>query len=119
MSRPGVFFTTRADGALDIWDLHFRHQEPTLQVPVSPGEPLTAVAVTTSGEQVAVGAKGGAITILNLSRSLWVSPKEEKAAIVAVLERESLRCSPPPGRPSVAPLAVHRKTVSKRRGGGM
>lgn len=33
-SRPGVFFTTRRDGALDCWDLYFKHQEPTLQVQV-------------------------------------------------------------------------------------
>jgi dynein intermediate chain 2, axonemal len=92
MSRPGVFFTTRADGALDIWDLHFRHQEPTLRVQVSPGEPLTALAGAPAGERLAVGAKGGAVTVLHLSRSLWVSPREEKAAVVAVLERESLRC---------------------------
>ena len=32
MSRPGVFFTTRQDGCLDVWDLYFKHQEPTLQV---------------------------------------------------------------------------------------
>lgn len=32
MSRPGVFFTTRRDGCLDVWDLFFKHQEPTLQV---------------------------------------------------------------------------------------
>lgn len=35
-ARPGVFFTARQDGALDVWDLHFKHQAPTLQVQARP-----------------------------------------------------------------------------------
>ena len=31
-TRPGVYFTTRQDGVLDVWDLYFKHQEATLQV---------------------------------------------------------------------------------------
>lgn len=31
-TRPGVFFTTQKDGCLNVWDLFYKHNEPTLQV---------------------------------------------------------------------------------------
>jgi len=37
-TRPGVFFTTKMDGTLDIWDLFYKHNEPTLTVQVSAHE---------------------------------------------------------------------------------
>lgn len=90
MSRPGVFFTTRQDGCLDVWDLYFKHQEPTLQVQVA-SAPLTCVANSSSGEMLAVGSSRGACSIVQLNEAMWVSPKEEKSAINAMLEREGLR----------------------------
>lgn len=30
-SRPGVFFTSQADGTLNVWDLFYRTSEPSLQ----------------------------------------------------------------------------------------
>jgi hypothetical protein len=39
-TRPGVFFTARQDGVLDVWDLHFKHQAPTLQVRCNAELPL-------------------------------------------------------------------------------
>jgi dynein intermediate chain 2, axonemal len=92
LSRPGVFFTTRQDGVLDVWDIYFKHQEPTLQVQVS-DKPLTCLANTTSGEHLVIGNQGGSCSVLQLSSSMWMSPKEEKAAVNAMLEREGLRCA--------------------------
>jgi WD40 repeat protein len=91
LTRPGVFFTTRQDGALDVWDLYFKHQEPTLQVQVS-DKPLTCLANTHSGEYLAVGSDSGSCAVLQLSKSVWTCPKEEKASINAMFEREGLRC---------------------------
>ena len=34
-TRPGVFFTVKMDGTLDVWDLFYKHNEPTLTVQVS------------------------------------------------------------------------------------
>ncbi len=31
-TRPGVYFTTQRDGSLNVWDLFYKHNEPTLQV---------------------------------------------------------------------------------------
>jgi hypothetical protein len=38
------------------------------------------------------GTAAGACSVLALNESMWVSPKEEKAAINTMLEREGLRC---------------------------
>jgi hypothetical protein len=75
---------------LDAWDIYFKHQEPTLQVQVS-DKPLTCLANTTSGEHLVVGNQCGSCSVLQLSSSMWMSPKEEKAAVNAMLEREGLR----------------------------
>lgn len=34
-TRPGVFFVTKMDGTLDIWDLVFKQKEPTITLQVS------------------------------------------------------------------------------------
>lgn len=74
-----------------MWDLYFKHQEPTLQVQVTDC-PLTSIATTLDGQHLAVGALNGTCTILKLCSSMYVSPKEEKSSINAMLEREGLRC---------------------------
>lgn len=43
-----MFFTTRMDGALDVWDLFYKHNDPTLQVQVT-DQPLTSIAMQESG----------------------------------------------------------------------
>lgn len=32
--RPSVFFTVKADGVLDVWDILFKQNDPTLSVKV-------------------------------------------------------------------------------------
>jgi len=32
--RPAVFFTTKRDGTLDIWDIIFKQNDPTLSLQV-------------------------------------------------------------------------------------
>jgi len=32
--RPGVFYTSRMDGVLDVWDYLFKQNEPTLSIQV-------------------------------------------------------------------------------------
>lgn len=36
-TRPGVFFTIKMDGTMDVWDLFYKHNEPTLTVEVNKG----------------------------------------------------------------------------------
>ena len=33
--RPGVFFTTKMDGTLDVWDFIFKQNDPTLNIQVN------------------------------------------------------------------------------------
>lgn len=56
-------------------------------------KPLTCLANTHSGEYLAVGSDSGSCAVLQLSKSMWTSPKEEKASINAMFEREGLRCA--------------------------
>ena len=32
--RPAVFFTTKMDGTLDVWDYLFKQNDPTLSIQV-------------------------------------------------------------------------------------
>ena len=54
--------------------------------------PLTSMACAPDGRHLAVGAMNGTCTVLQLCQSMYVSPKEEKSSINAMLEREGLRC---------------------------
>ena len=64
-TRPGVFFTVKMDGSMDIWDLYYKHNEPTLTVQVSDSS-LTSFAAHELGSTVAVGTCDGSVTILQL-----------------------------------------------------
>lgn len=33
--RPAVFFTTKMDGTLDVWDYLFKQNDPTLSIQVT------------------------------------------------------------------------------------
>ena len=33
--RPAVFFTTKMDGTVDVWDYLFKQNDPTLSIQVS------------------------------------------------------------------------------------
>ena len=68
-TRPGVFFTTKTDGTLDVYDLMVRHSTPTLRVKVS--DSLRCASVHNSGSLIATGAVNGETTLINLSESLY------------------------------------------------
>jgi dynein intermediate chain 2, axonemal len=89
-TRPGVFFTSKMDGSLDVWDLFHKSSTATLQVQVSPA-PLTALSVQPQGKMVAIGDKMGDVHILELSESLVTMQMGEKATISALFERETKR----------------------------
>lgn len=89
-TRPGVFFTTKMDGSLDVWDLFYKHNEPTLQVQVT-DSPLTAFCVQDSGSVCALGTADGSCTVLSLSAGLCEIAPNEKQGINAMFERETLR----------------------------
>jgi dynein intermediate chain 2 len=88
--RTGVFFTTRMDGCLDIWDLTYRQSTPVLNVQVS-DYALHCIRPTHEGHYVAVGGVDGTTTLIELSPSLYNPGANEKQLIGKMFENESTR----------------------------
>jgi len=95
-SRPGVFFTTKADGSLDIWDLYHQQSYPSLTVSVSQ-QALHTIRLL-NGQNLAVGGVDGSVTMIQLSDALSgfkhgerVTNNDELEAMRSMFERESKR----------------------------
>lgn len=88
--RPAVFYTTKMDGSLDIWDLVFKQNDPTLSIQVC-DEPLHSIRVQESGHLIATGSKSGTTTLLELSEGLCTLQRNEKSLVTAMFERETRR----------------------------
>lgn len=88
--RPGVFFTTRMDGFLDIWDLMLRQTTPSLSFQVSEYA-LHTVKPSHEGRLIATGGIDGNVTLIELSPSLCTLAPDEKNTIGTLFENESTR----------------------------
>ena len=88
--RAGVFFTTRMDGCLDIWDLTYRQSSSILTVQVS-DYALHCIRPTAEGHHLAVGGVDGTTTLLELSPALYTPGATEKTTIGKMFENESTR----------------------------
>ncbi|XP_077354000.1 dynein axonemal intermediate chain 2 isoform X2 [Festucalex cinctus] len=88
--RPSVFFTVKMDGVLDIWDVLFKQNDPTLSVKVC-DEALYSLRLHESGRLVACGSQQGAATILEICSGLSNLQKNEKSLMAEMLEREAKR----------------------------
>ncbi len=89
-SRPGLFYTTKVDGTLDAWDMFFRHSAPAFSTRVSK-DALCSLKLQSTGATAAVGDVTGSVTVLELSASLSVQQKSDKARMSEILERETKR----------------------------
>jgi dynein intermediate chain 2, axonemal len=100
--RSGLFFVTRRDGWLDIWDYFYRQNETALSHKVS-DYGLTCVKLNTvtgtsmvgftpkgQGKYAAIGDMGGTITMLELCPSLYEPSmhSNEKEVISEIFDRE-------------------------------
>lgn len=91
-TRPGVFFVTRMDGVIDIWDYFYRQNEVAYSHKV--GESiLSSIAVQGSmqsggGKLVAVGDVTGTVSLLEVCDSLAMQQPNEKKAIDSMFDRE-------------------------------
>lgn len=88
--RPAVFFTTKMDGTLDVWDYLFKQNDPTLSLQVC-DEALHSLRVQDQGRLIATGSHTGTTTLLELSDSLCTMQRNEKALVTAMFERETKR----------------------------
>ncbi|NXL73810.1 DNAI2 protein, partial [Leptocoma aspasia] len=88
--KPAVFFTTRSDGTLDVWDFLFHQKEPSLSLRVS-NDPLLSLSSQDNGRIIACGTKQGAVTLLEISPGLCTLRKNEKTLTSTMFEREARR----------------------------
>lgn len=118
--RPAVFFTVKTDGVLDVWDILFKQNDPTLSikvcgVPVKPVEPsgfsiitgdvlaclsvvqvcdeaLYSLRVQDNGRLLACGSQQGVATVLDMSPGLSTLQKNEKSLVSAVRTTRHSEC---------------------------
>jgi len=89
-SRAGLFLTTKMDGSLDVWDIFYKQNEPTLTMQVD-DDGLYCVSIEQQGSLVCTGSVDGSIYLLELSRGLTELQRNEKPMIGAMFDRESKR----------------------------
>ncbi|XP_068602941.1 dynein axonemal intermediate chain 2 [Brachionichthys hirsutus] len=88
--RPSVFFTVKMDGVLDVWDVLFKQNRPTLSFKVC-DEALYSLRVQDRGRLVACGSQGGGVTLLEICAGLSSLQKNDKSSLAAMFERETKR----------------------------
>ncbi|XP_031353490.1 dynein intermediate chain 3, ciliary-like [Photinus pyralis] len=89
-TRVSVFFTTRSDGSLDVWDILQQQERACISMKVS-DEPLSCLRVHEQGRLVAVGNVRGTTNLVQLSENLSYSTKLDRTLLTAMFERESRR----------------------------
>lgn len=81
--RLSVFFTTRTDGVLDVWDVLQHQKQASLSVKVC-DERLRRIRTHDMGRLVAVGNQKGTTYLVEFSENLSSSNKNDKALLTAV-----------------------------------
>ncbi|XP_050305470.1 dynein intermediate chain 3, ciliary [Anthonomus grandis grandis] len=89
-TRLSVFFTTRTDGIVDVWDVLQQQKQASLSVKVC-DEKLRCIRTHDMGRLVAVGNQKGTTYLVEFSENLSVSNKNDKMLLTAMFERESKR----------------------------
>lgn len=91
-TRPGIFFLTRSDGWIDIWDYYYRQNEICFSQKISDYS-LTCMAVKPKTSDILIGDASGSVTLLQMCKSLWEpQPKGvEEGALKVMFEREGSR----------------------------
>nr|XP_033817862.1 dynein intermediate chain 2, axonemal isoform X1 [Geotrypetes seraphini]XP_033817863.1 dynein intermediate chain 2, axonemal isoform X1 [Geotrypetes seraphini] len=89
-TRPTVFFTSKMDGTLDIWDFVFKQNDPALNLKVC-DDSLHSIRVQDNGRFMGCGAKNGTATLLEFSSGLYTMQRNEKNLATSMFERETKR----------------------------
>ncbi|KAG7260997.1 hypothetical protein CRUP_018333, partial [Coryphaenoides rupestris] len=88
--RPSVFTTVKMDGTLDVWDVLFKQNDPTLSLKVC-DEALYSLRMQENGRFLSVGSQLGSTTLLEISPGLCTLQRNEKSLVAAMFERETKR----------------------------
>ncbi|XP_015125075.1 dynein intermediate chain 2, axonemal [Diachasma alloeum] len=89
-TRFSVFFLTKMNGTLDVWDLLVQQDAPALSIKVC-DEALTCIKPHEHGHLAAVAGKNGTTYLLEFSEALTVNGKNDKVLLTALLDRETRR----------------------------
>lgn len=89
-TRPGVFFTCKMDGTLDVWDYLYKQNDPTLSVQISDAG-LCSFNLQDAGRLITTGGAEGNATLLELCEGLYSIQQNEKQVIAAMFDRETKR----------------------------
>lgn len=93
-TRPGVFYVTRMDGVLDVWDIYHRQNEVAYSHKVGDAA-LSSIGIQGTvqggGKLVAIGDVNGTVSLLEVCDSLSQHQSNEKNAINNMFERENKR----------------------------
>lgn len=87
-TRSGLFYLTRIDGFLDVWDFYYRQNECAYSQKIS-DSPLTSIKVHQS--LLAVGDAEGTVSVMKLCPSLVDTSNKEKEVMQTIFEREFRR----------------------------
>ena len=87
-TRCGLFFLTRIDGFLDVWDFYYRQNEVCYSQKIS-DSPLTSIAVNQN--MAAIGDAEGTVAIMKLCPPLYETTPKEKETMFTIFEREMRR----------------------------
>jgi dynein intermediate chain 2 len=107
-TRPGVFYNTKMDGTLDVWDFHYKMNDPIFTTKVGDFA-LSSIAVQQHGRLVAVGSEDGTTSVLEFSTGLSKMQPDEKNNIANMFERESKR------EKNLEMRYTQRKTLEKQK----
>uniref|UniRef100_A0A0B7A5S6 Dynein intermediate chain 3, ciliary n=1 Tax=Arion vulgaris TaxID=1028688 RepID=A0A0B7A5S6_9EUPU len=88
--RSSVFFITKMDGTLDVWDMIFKQNNPALSLQVC-DVPLHSLRINETGKFIAAGSEDGTTTLLELSESLYTQARNERNLVTSIFERETRR----------------------------
>ncbi|BFZ03253.1 hypothetical protein BsWGS_06292 [Bradybaena similaris] len=88
--RSSVFYITKMDGSLDVWDIIFKQNNPALSLQVC-DVPLHSMRINESGQFIAAGSEDGTTTLLELSESLYTQARNERSLVTNIFERETRR----------------------------
>ena len=77
----GSFYITSQDGVLDAWDILYQQKAPLLSIKVC-DDAVNCIKVHDQGCLMAVGCNNGNTSLLELSDSLSVSNKWDKATVL-------------------------------------
>jgi dynein intermediate chain 2 len=85
-----VFYVTRMDGVVDVWDYFYRQNDVALTHKIS-DTPLASISLHSSGSLIAIGDEQGSVHLLGVNESLSRSSPHEKLAMQGIFDRETQR----------------------------